>query len=570
MIKIPEQKLKLLLLKEGVIKEEVFDDLLSQAKRSGRNVGEFLISFGHINEDYLYELFAKYLGIERANLALRSIDANTLRLVTEEFARQKKTVPFSRDDGGTVNVAMDDPTNLEIIQLLSQQFGAKVRPFLATQEDLNRAFVVYGKKSTQDFEAVIKESIRATISKKLGGTEEEIAKEAPIVSIVDNILSYALSLGASDIHIEILEDTMIIRYRIDGILREIMRMPTEIYPAILARIKLLGRMKIDEHYKPQDGRLRYKIGGEFLDIRVSVIPVLHGEKIGLRLLPGAQKPLSFDELGMLEDTKAIVEENIKRTYGMVLVCGPTGSGKTTTLYAILNVLNTPGVNVVTIEDPIEYSIRYANQTQVNEQQGVTFANGLRSILRQDPNIIMVGEMRDRETAEIGVQSALTGHILLSSLHTNDSTTSVPRLIDMGIQPFLVAAVLNVVLSQRLVRKICVQCIQSYIPSPSVVSFVEEQLKLVNPGSTIKTPKLMYKGKGCGVCNGTGFAGRIAIFEAFNVTESIREYIIDRNFSLDGLSRLSRKGGMISMFEDGVRKVERGITTIDEVMRVIRE
>lgn len=570
MLKIPDQKLKTLLIQEGVVKEEVFDDLLAQAKRAGRNVGEFLISFGYVTEDYLYDIFTKYLGLERADLSLRAIDESVLRLITEELARQRRVIPFSRDKDGTISVAMEDPTNLETVQFLSQRLQAKIRPFLATNEDLNRGFVLYGRQSTKDFESIIKESVRATLVKKIGGTEEETAKEAPIVRIVDNILSYAFSLGASDIHMEILESVMIIRYRVDGILREITRIPTEIYLPILARVKLLGQMKIDEHYKPQDGRFRYQMGSEFFDIRVAIIPVLYGEKIELRLLPATQKPLSFDELGMLDDTKAIVEENIKKSYGMVLVCGPTGSGKTTTLYAILNVLNTPDVNVVTIEDPIEYGIRYVNQTQVNEQQGITFANGLRAILRQDPNIIMVGEMRDRDTAEIGVQSALTGHLLLSSLHTNDSPTAVPRLMDMGIQPFLIAAVLNVVISQRLVRKICTQCIESYVPSPAVISSVEEQLKLVNPSSSMKVVKQMYRGKGCDACNGKGFAGRLAIFEAFNVTEDIRQHIIDRNFSLDGLRKLAQKDGMISMFEDGLRKVERGITTIEEVMRVIRE
>lgn len=296
---------------------------------------------------------------------------------------------------------------------------------------------------------------------------------------------------------------------------------------------------------------------------------MYGEKIVLRLLPATQRPLSLIELGMTEETAKIVEENIKKTYGMILVTGPTGSGKTTTLYSILNMLNRPEVNIVTIEDPIEYNIKYINQVQINPLAGITFASGLRSILRQDPNIIMVGEIRDQETAEIAVNAALTGHLLLSSLHTNDAPTAVPRLIDMGIPPFLVAAVLNMVLAQRLVRKICLDCIESFSPSEDFLHSLRTQIKSLNlPDSNI--PRVLYRGKGCKSCGGTGYRGRMGIFELLEVNEDIRKIIVSPDFSLDLLTMAAKKNGMVTMFEDGLRKASLGQTTIEEVLRVIRE
>ena len=329
---------------------------------------------------------------------------------------------------------MEDPSDLETIEFLKRHLKAAIKPFLATSKDLERGYALYGRRLTEDFKKIIEDSIRASLRSRAGSIEGA-AKELPIVEIVDNILSYAVSLRASDIHVEILEETILIRYRIDGILKEIIRIPKEVHPAIIARLKLLAGLKIDEHLKPQDGRFRHNAAGNLIDVRVSIIPVSHGEKVEMRLLPSSQKPLSLEELGMLEDTLKIVKENLKKTYGMVLVCGPTGSGKSTTLYSVLNILNRPEVNIVTIEDPIEYDMKYINQTQINPASGLTFSSGLRAFLRQDPNVILVGEIRDEETAEISAHAALTGHLLLSTLHTNDASTAVPRLIDMKIVPF---------------------------------------------------------------------------------------------------------------------------------------
>jgi len=344
-----------------------------------------------------------------------------------------------------------------------------------------------------------------------------------------------------------------------------------VHPAIAARIKLLAGLKIDEHFTPQDGRFRYELGNENIDVRVSSMPTFYGEKIEMRLLEGAQKPLSLEELGMSPDVARIVSENLKKSYGMFISCGPTGSGKTTTLYALMNMLNRPQVNVTTIEDPIEYNMRYINQTQINPQAGITFASGLRALLRQDPNIIMVGEIRDAETAEIAVQSALTGHLLLSSLHTNDAPTAIPRFFDLKIPPFLVGSVLNVVVAQRLVRKICQTCIYSYEPDADITAVIEAQLKeLKMQGSSVKAPTTLYRGKGCATCGGTGYRGRVGIYEALEVNDTVKAMITKPEFDLEALRTEAQAAGMKTMFEDGMLKVELAITTLEEVLRVIRE
>jgi len=372
---------------------------------------------------------------------------------------------------------------------------------------------------------------------------------------------------------EVFEEFILVRYRIDGVLHEVLRIPRIVHPAIIARIKLLGALRIDEHTRPQDGRFRYKIGSDTIDVRVSIIPTFYGEKAEMRLLPSSIRPLTFGDLGMLPDTVKILEGAIRKSFGMVLVTGPTGSGKTTTLYSVLSVLNRPEVNIVTVEDPIEYDIQYINQTQINPAAGITFANGLRAILRQDPNVIMVGEIRDGETAGIAVQASLTGHLVVSSLHTNDAPTAIPRLFDMDVEPFLVSAVLNAVLAQRLVRKIHTDCIVSYEPDAETLDAIRSQLKqagVPDEEMDAKLPDRLYRGAGCEADGNTGYKGRLGIYEVLDVTDETREFIASPNFSLSGLSNVAREQGMLTMFEDGLRKVERGITTIDEVLRVVQE
>ncbi|HXF44178.1 MAG TPA: ATPase, T2SS/T4P/T4SS family [Candidatus Paceibacterota bacterium] len=571
MITLPPEKLKDILVKQGIIDPALFDNLEAESQRKRQDLADILVSQGLINKDYLYLLIARALGVERVNLGTMKIDEKALHLIPEDTARRRRVVVFSIDADGAYNVAMENPTDLETIDFLELRLGGRVKPYLATDDDLNRGFALYEKRLTQDFKKIIEESVRESLRSKAKGDLEEAASDLPIVAIVDNLMAYALSSRSSDIHFEVLDDAILVRYRIDGVLHEIIRMPKEIHPAVVARIKILANLRVDEHYHPQDGRFRYKIGGDLVDVRVSIIPTFYGEKVELRLLAAAQKPLSLAELGMFEDTIKVIQEAVKKSYGMVLVCGPTGSGKTTTLYSIMNILNKPDVNIVTIEDPIEYDMRYVNQVQVNVQAGITFASGLRSLLRQDPNIIMVGEIRDPETANVGVQAALTGHLMLSSLHTNDAPTAVPRLIDMGTPPFLVAAVLNAVSSQRLARRIHLECIESYTPDETTVATIKRTLgELGADPDKVKIPKVFYRGKGCVACNHTGYYGRIGLFETLEITENVRKAIVDPGFNLDILKKVAREQGTITIFEDGLRKVERGMTTINELFRVIRE
>jgi len=568
MINIPLGQLKEILLKEGLISEAVFNEVTAGAERLKQNVAELLVSKNIISADYLYQTFSRYFNIPLAELSYKTINETVLQSFPELLARQKNIVLFGEEADGSFSVAMENPTNLETIEFVEQFVGRKITPYFATERDLYQGFALYSKKQSTDYRQLIEGSVNDAL--KLGKKGEEAAVDAPIIGIVENIIAYAVNLHSSDIHFEIFEDGILIRYRIDGMLYEITKMPKIIHSAIVARIKLLAGLKLDEHYKPQDGRLRYKTStSAFVDIRVAIMPTFHGEKIEMRLLTAASRPLSFLEIGMFDDTTTLINENIRKSYGMVLVCGPTGSGKTTTLYTVLNVLNRPEVNIITIEDPIEYNIKYINQTQVNPAAGITFANGLRAVLRQDPNVIFVGEIRDNETASIAVQAALTGHIVLSSLHTNDALTTIPRLVDMGVPHFLIASVLNAVVAQRLVRKICLDCIYSLKPSPVIINALKQQMAEIGMEESFVPPKLVYKGKGCLSCGGIGYRGRIGLFEVLNVSEEIRQEIVNSEFSLDRIKKIAREQKMISMFEDGLRKVEKGMTTAEEVLRVIK-
>ncbi|MBI2888641.1 MAG: type II/IV secretion system protein [Candidatus Liptonbacteria bacterium] len=568
-IPIPSPQLKRRLIEENLIAPERYDAFYAEADRKNQNILDVLVSEGVVASEYLGDLVAKMLGVGRVNLRVQPLDKNLVELLSEDIARQRQVIVFGREQNGTYDVAMADPSDLETIEFLSQHLKANVRPFLALSEDLSRGFAVYGFELGKDFKKLIEENIHASLEKQTKSAEEAAA-EVPVVAIVDNLLSFAIASRASDVHVEALEDETLVRYRVDGILHEVMAIPKAIHPALLARIKLLAGLKIDEHFRPQDGRFRHRIINETVDVRVSVMPTYYGEKIEVRLLESAQKPLSIEELGFLPPYAAIVRSNLKKTYGMVLSCGPTGSGKTTTLYALINILNKPLVNIVTVEDPIEYNMRYVNQTQMNPQAGITFASGLRAILRQDPNVIMVGEIRDAETANISVQAALTGHLLLSSLHTNDAPTAIPRLFDLGVPPFLVASVLNVIVAQRLVRRICPTCIFSEGVKPEYTQIIENQFKELGNEKETHVPKTIYRGRGCPACGNSGYKGRLGIFEVLEVTDRVKTIINDRNFDLDMLRTEARKAGMRSMFEDGLEKAELALTTIDEVLRVIRE
>jgi len=570
MLSLPVEKIKELVVGGHLVPEDAFNLAVSEAERTGQDLAGILVSRGLLSEDYLYQLYTDFFKTPLVKLRGRPIKKPILTILPEEVARSRRVAIFDKDEKGTIFLAMEDPSDLETISFVEKYTNVSVKVYLAAPRDLNYVYSLYGKEIVEDFKKAIEENVRASSRLKITGGEEAAAKEVPIINIVDTILTYAISLNASDVHLEVLRDTVLIRFRIDGVLQEIIRIAKEIQPAIVARIKLLAALKIDEHRKPQDGRFRHEALGEAMDIRVAVMPTFYGEKVEMRLLRATAKPMSLAELGMLPDIAKIVEESIKKTYGMLLACGPTGCGKTTTLYSIINLLNRPDVNIVTIEDPIEYDIRYVNQTQINPQAGIIFATGLRAILRQDPNIIMVGEIRDEETAEISVHSALTGHLVLSSLHTNDAPTAVPRLIDMKIPAFLVSAVLNTVVAQRLIRRICRDCIQSYSVTPELAEVLKKQLTEFTGIENPKLPKTLYKGVGCQTCGFTGYRGQLAIFEVLDFDEDLRRLINQPDFSLDKLRNLAKQKGMVSMFEDGLRKAELGMTTVEEVMRVIKE
>ena len=570
---IQENVLKKLLKENKLLEEKKFREAKNEAKRAGQTLVNVLIGKGIIREDYLMEILSDFFKIPKINLKGKEIDLDILNLIPENIAKLKKVVSFDKyffDKEEVVKIAMTDPLDLETIRFIENFFKRPVEVYLTTHDSLAEILKQYKKQISEDFNKVIEENI-AKVSSLKGVALEKLAENIPIINIIDSVIEYAISLNASDIHFEPLAKRLLIRFRIDGILREVIDIPKIIHPAIIARIKIMSNLLIDEHSKPQDGRFKFKLEEETVDVRVSIMPTFYGEKAVLRLLKSSFRPLNLGDLGLSDYNLSLVRENIKKSYGMILSTGPTGCGKTTTLYTILNILNKPGVNICTIEDPIEYDIPRINQTQVNPKAGITFANGLRSILRQDPDILMVGEIRDAETAEIAIHAALTGHLVLSTLHTNDAPTAIPRFIDLGIQPFLLASTLNAIIAQRLVRKICPNCIESYKLSKEEKKIISLQLKEIYKEKAVerKISDSLYKGKSCKLCNYSGYKGRIGIFEVFNVDEKIRELIL-KNASIDEIKEEAIKGGMITMFEDGLRKAEAGITTLEEVLRVIRE
>jgi len=563
------QVLKPILLQSGLVSEDKFNKALEISKRTGQNVTDILISDGTMTKEYLTEIVSNFLKIPQVRLRGKDISYEVLNILPEDIARSRSVAVFAKE-GEYLNMAMIDPTDLESIEFIQRYVNMPLKVFITTDDDLRNIYALYRQKIAENFKSIVEENIKQA-AKIEGLSLEQAAVELPIIALFDNVIEYASSLNATDIHVERLGDAVLIRFRIDGLLKEVIRLPKETHPAIIARIKVLSNLQIDEHNRPQDGRFKYKKGDEVFDIRISILPTMYGEKVAMRLLQGALKPLSFEELGMQPYSADILSANIKRTYGAILVTGPTGSGKTTTLYSVLNKLNRPEVNVVTIEDPIEYEMKYVNQIQVNEKAGLSFADGLRSIVRQDPNIIMVGEIRDGETAGIAVNAALTGHLVLSTLHTNDATTAVPRLFDMGVEPFLVSATINAIVAQRLVRRICKDCIYS-IPVTEDAKALVKKYFAESPYKKTKysIPAQLYKGKGCKICNFTGYKGRLAIYEILDVNEDMRGLIQSAHFSLDSLRESAGKNNMMTMFEDGLVKAELGLTTIEEILRVIKE
>jgi type IV pilus assembly protein PilB len=563
------EELKKLLIDNNLIEEIAFEEVAKEAKKLNVNILDLLFSKRLLDKEYYANLLSNYLKVKRINLKNLAIPSNVLKLIPEKIAIDKKIIPF-KDEEGVLHLAMVNPNNYETINFIANLTHRKVEPYLILEDELNFGLTFYQQLYKEQYEDLLKKEIS-----NLGNLEltEEI-QSVSAIKIIDNLLSYAMGLNASDIHIEVFYEYSLIRFRIDGILKEIMKLPKKIHPSLIARIKILANLQIDEHFRPQDGRFKTKLGDFEFDIRASIIPTLYGEKAVLRLLSSTFRPTSLADLGLNENHEQLLKNAIKKSYGMIISTGPTGSGKTTTLYTILQLLNSPEVNICTIEDPIEYELNRINQMQVNPKIGLTFAEGLRAFLRQDPNIIMVGEIRDYETADIAVQAALTGHLILSTLHTNDALSTIPRLLDLKIPKYLIASTLSVVIAQRLVRKICLNCIYSSEIKSYQYQSIKEQL--VNDGLTdeeIKNysiPEYLFKGKGCDLCNYSGYRGRSGIFEMFFIDDELADYLARQDFNLIEFKSLLKNKDYRTMFQDGLEKLTSGITTLEEILRVIKE
>lgn len=564
-MKITDNQVKMLLLGSNLLSYDKISLAEKEAKDKKASLIDILPLMGLVSADQLGRVVADAFKFNFVSLKEEKIDRNIIGLIPELFSRSKGVIAFDRSWEG-VKIGMLNPDDIEVIHLIEKKIGEKVIPYYVTRPDLEEALTKFHKGS---IEAEFK-SLVGRFQKRILTSEE---KDELIISIVDMLMEYSYQSKTSDIHIEPLEEKVVIRFRIDGVLHDVLEMPKELYELVLSRIKILSKMRTDEHRKAQDGKFKFNVDIETIDIRVSILPTTDGEKTVMRILSSQRTHFGLTDLGLSEYNIKKVTNAISNPHGMILVTGPTGSGKTTTIYGVMKILNKREVNIASIEDPVEYGIGGVNQIQVNQKSGLTFANGLRAILRQDPDIIMIGEIRDEETAGIAVNSALTGHLVLSTLHTNNAATTLPRLLDMNIEPFLVASTVNIAMAQRLVRQICTKCRVSY-------KITDEEKKIINNEPYIQ--KIFrdegfedldrirfYKGLGCEVCGNTGFKGRIAIIEVLEMTEKIRALIVKRASS-DRIQEAAKEEGMTTMLHDGITKVFKGVTTLMEVFRVTRE
>lgn len=581
---IEDRQLKAFLLDGGLLTKAKLDVAEKKAKEASKNLKEVLLEEKLIKKDELLKLEAYILGIPFVNLEEETIDPKALRIIPEPIARKNNIVAFKKQ-GDVLQVAMLDPEDLGTIDFVKKKSGLKISARLTNEESIKAVLKQYQKSLEAEFGEIIKKETGGIKTIKEDGTGEEegedlkkVASELPVIRIVDTLLKHAIIQGASDIHIEPLEKEVLARYRIDGILHDTMTLPRQIHTGIVARIKVLANLKLDEHRLPQDGRFKVETEDYQVSFRVSVLPVYDGEKVVLRLLPEGSKGLTLESLGFRGGGLEIFHQNIKKPLGMILVTGPTGSGKTTTLYTAMDILNHPEVNISTIEDPIEYRMPRINQTQVKPQIGLTFANGLRSLVRQDPDIIMVGEIRDKETASLAVNAALTGHLVLSTLHTNSAAGALPRLLEMGVDGFLVASTVNVIIAQRLVRRLCEDKIK-YRLKKNEVADLAKSIDLDRVLEKMKEERLIsmaenwesidfFRPQASKDCP-DGYKGRIGIYEVLPVSGTIRDLIV-KNATPDEINAQARKEGMLSMLEDGVIKAIQGTTTIEEVLRVTSE
>lgn len=548
-----------------------------------------------VTDKVLTEQYAAYLSMPFVEINAKELTKETVSVLPEHIARQYKIVAFKIDGDGTVHIAVSDPDDVQTIDFIQKYIGDKFKLYLATEDNILMAIESYREGVASEIDKVIEVEQEETPADQLVA-EEDIAEDSPIAQTVNLLLEYAIRSGASDIHIEPRDDAVSVRYRIDGVLREANRLPKNVHNALVSRIKILSNLKIDERRVPQDGRFKISLAGRAFAFRVSTLPITSGEKVVMRILNESSKAATLQELGYWGKALGRINDAIIQPHGMILVTGPTGSGKSTSLFSILSILNDPTVNISTVEDPVEYKIPGANQTQVNPVAGMTFVAGLRALLRQDPNIIMVGEIRDGETANLGVQAALTGHLVFSTLHTNNAATCLPRLLDMGIEPFLIASTVRAVVGQRLVRTLCKVCKESYQPDATEVSEIQRLFGLSDVNDMKQLSELETQAAkeniggesqdlsvqsgtitklwkphdhGCSECNGTGFKGRMGIYEVLANTLEIQKLIV-ANGTSNSLQSQAVKDGMLTMQMDGLVKGLRGLTSIEEILRVTRE
>lgn len=593
-----------LLQQSGQVSEEQLATLREQKTTSKKPLQDVAVESGLTTEKDLTKLYGAEIDVPFVELNVRDLKRDTLQILPERIARQYNAVVFGVDENDTKLVAMADPDDVQALNFLQKQLSNNIRVYIATESQILAALDVYrgnvsgeltkiiATDAAEGFEDIEDQDINA----------DDLAEDSPIAKTVNLIVEYGIKANASDIHIEPREGYVVVRYRIDGLLREANKLPRKVLGSLVSRIKILADLKIDEHRAPQDGRFKITIGSATYALRVSTLPIVDGEKVVMRILNESSKPSTLQELGFWGKSLQDLQHAIVQPHGMVLVTGPTGSGKSTTLFSVLSMLNTPNVNISTVEDPVEYRIQGVNQTQVNPLAGMTFEGGLRALLRQDPNIIMVGEMRDSQTADLGVQAALTGHLVFTTLHTNNAATCLPRLLDMGVEPFLIASTVRAVIGQRLVRRLCPDCRETFTPDEATIkelshSFnfqqfgglakihelekqaLEDGVGQTATGSKAKTDsgslsttestiKVLYKAHddGCANCNHTGYRGRIGIYEVLNNDPSLQKLIVDHETS-EKLNSAAIEGGMLSMQVDGFIKALRGQTSVEEILRV---
>jgi type IV pilus assembly protein PilB len=585
-MRIENERLKEFILDADLVEKGKLEEMYNEAVESGKRLDDILLEKKIISDVQLRKLYAYILGIPYVDLEKKIVSPDILQVIPEPIAKKYNIIAFEKD-GSNLKVAMLNPEDLQTIDFIKKKTGLRITPCLASLDSIKVVIKQYEKSLKAEFGDIIEKSSDEITGQKDREKEEDLEKIAqglPVIRIIDTLLKHAILQSASDIHIEPEEKDVVVRYRIDGVLHDAMTLPREVLSGLVARIKVLSNLKLDEHRLPQDGRFKIENENYKFSLRVSILPVFDGEKIVMRLLDESSKGLTLEKMGLLGTSLEVVHKEIKRPNGMVLVTGPTGSGKTTTLYTIMDIINTPEVNISTVEDPVEYRMPRINQTQVNPKIGMTFASALRSLLRQDPDIIMVGEIRDKETLEIAIHAAMTGHLVLSTLHTNSAAGSLPSMIDMGAEPFLIASTVNVIIAQRLVRKLCPECRTEYTLTDKEIKTLkngidlDEVLKYLNDskdsnkkGKTASNWSEMkfYKPKGCEQCGNEGYHGRVGIFEVLDVNEDIEKMIVE-SASTEAIERKAKERGMSTMIEDGFLKASQGITSIEEVLRVTKE